>query len=503
MSINGFTFNGVHSDSFFMVNRINRSIAPNVTENLVKVPRRAGSYDFGTEISERRFSIDVTLIEFTTEHLADKMRAITEWLIDGTDELKELKFDTDPDIVYRARFVGDSDLTTLGPTGTASLTFLAPDPHAYSPLIGIEARSGSTMINYGANAKGYPRLQFNVKEPITSLNIARLGPSGVEHLLLGSNASVEQSVVYKDKRVLWDEMADPTKWTRGGIVDNNGKVEGRFLANSSGWYMYPESYSDDSSYQPDTKNPRSGPYSGWHGPSAIRALETPVQDFRAEFQFDIYSGGVAEVGRVQMYMLDVNGKVLAALTMGDNGYGTKNGRGVARVGPEGSGTNILNHLSRYWTDFRGGMWIRRVGNRWDAHVYERLPNGTHTSRYSSRNNYGFFYDKGGKWSDKVAQIQIHVGAYRDYAPLKTTGLLDVKVYSLGEDAKENEVPIIAEQGDVIEVDMAKSAVYFNGEARMELLNPTSKFISLEKGGNEIIYEDDKADLNIEYRERWL
>jgi hypothetical protein len=50
----------------------------------------------------------------------------------------------------------------------------------------------------------------------------------------------------------------------------------------------------------------------------------------------------------------------------------------------------------------------------------------------------------------------------------------------------NTVPLIARAGDVLEIDNSTGAILKNGVPFYQYLNPSSSYISLEKGANGIV-----------------
>lgn len=508
MSIKGFTFRGVHSSAFFIVNRINRSVAPEVEGHSVQIPERRGSYDFGSRVGARKWEVEVTFLEASTDDLWTKMRDVTGWLIDTKhDDLHELEFDSEPNRKYKARFTGGSQLDTLASMGTAVLTFVAPDPHAYSDPINLSIPSSGQTIMNGGGVETYPVMRFTLKKPTTSLDVARRNDHGeLDYIFLGKTTNVNQVAVYKDERVFWDQMTEPTEWINGGTVDG-GDTSGSWKVNSGGYYFLPESYYDES-YSPDYSNPNNPerPHEKWHGPSEVKALSNPVQDFKVDTRFEFAASGAEEIGRLEVYLLDINGAVLGKTSMVDLGTGRIQNLGEARAGTHGGGQHLVGTgqaTAGHWKDFDGGIWIRRVGNRWDAQFYGLDADGNHEWSHTTMMHYGYFYDDAGDFMNELAQIQIHAGAYADHKPVSRVQLHDIKVYNLTDYDRETEVPFIGQTEDVIEIDCAKSSVRVDGAKELGLLNPTSEFFSLARGGNDIIYDDSIADLEIEYKERWL
>lgn len=142
----GFTYDGVHSDAFFIVNSTNREILPHINNRLLSVPNRPGAYSFGIDVGIRKFSLDVTLIYSSVKELRAKVREIAGWLY--SEKPKPLVFDDEPGMTYYALLSDDTTLDQMGSAGFGKLTFICPDPYAY----GAEQTASGTLNNPG-NAK--------------------------------------------------------------------------------------------------------------------------------------------------------------------------------------------------------------------------------------------------------------------------------------------------------------------------------------------------------------
>jgi predicted phage tail component-like protein len=159
MAIKGFTFKGVHSDAFFIVNRIKQDMLPDITHRNVSVPDRIGALDVGIDIGMRQFDVEVTLSEDSTESLFKKVEKLSGWLIDN--ELHEFIDDNNPDCTYMVRLVGTASLERIASYGEGTLSFVAPNPLAKGKYRELSF-SGSTLKahNYG-NYKTGPEVVVN------------------------------------------------------------------------------------------------------------------------------------------------------------------------------------------------------------------------------------------------------------------------------------------------------------------------------------------------------
>lgn len=137
-----FTFDGKHSSELIdVVTDIRRRILPPVNNRTVDIPGSHGVYDYGFNFTGLEIQIDIMLIGSDYADLRAKVRNIAAWL--GQEEVKPLVFDDEPDKTYFARLSDSSELEEIIYSGSASLTFLCPDPFAYGPekeqlIAGIE-----------------------------------------------------------------------------------------------------------------------------------------------------------------------------------------------------------------------------------------------------------------------------------------------------------------------------------------------------------------------------
>jgi predicted phage tail component-like protein len=145
---NGFTFDGRHSNEFFIVNAKERSILPPISSKLLTIHGRPGAYDFGTQAGVRQISVPVTLID---TNLRDKVNDIAAWLRPIGDNPQPLIFDDEPDKYYDARLVGGSALTELVTLGQTTLTFECADPAKYSLFTNAGITWGNEVITFQAD----------------------------------------------------------------------------------------------------------------------------------------------------------------------------------------------------------------------------------------------------------------------------------------------------------------------------------------------------------------
>lgn len=123
-----FIFNGIDSRALLTTNTVGQSILPPVTTKMVAVPKRAGAFDFGTELGVRQIDVAVTIKAATWEELRAKARTLADWLYQ--DDLKPLVFNDEPELTYMARIAGGTDHEEIVFNGQGTITFMCPEPYA-------------------------------------------------------------------------------------------------------------------------------------------------------------------------------------------------------------------------------------------------------------------------------------------------------------------------------------------------------------------------------------
>ena len=88
----GFTYNGKHSSELGIVrvsdgSRFNENLLPTIKDKTVQVPGGDGTYYFGSEYTQRQFTINFAFDSLTEE----RIRELKTWL--GDKKIHKLSFD--------------------------------------------------------------------------------------------------------------------------------------------------------------------------------------------------------------------------------------------------------------------------------------------------------------------------------------------------------------------------------------------------------------------------
>ncbi|MFA4885455.1 MAG: distal tail protein Dit [Desulfotomaculaceae bacterium] len=165
-----FTFNGVSSTTHLIENKVHHTILAPLTSRNLKVPGRAGVYDFGVSTGAREIVIDVTIKGTSQADLRTKVRTIASWLFQ--DDLKPMVFSDEPDKTYYARVAGSTDLEQIVAVGQGAITFICPDPFAEGASVTQTFASGAAITNNGT-AKIFPIFTVNFTGAASSFKVMK------------------------------------------------------------------------------------------------------------------------------------------------------------------------------------------------------------------------------------------------------------------------------------------------------------------------------------------
>jgi hypothetical protein len=160
----------------------------------------------------------------------------------------------------------------------------------------------------------------------------------------------------------------------------------------------------------------------------------------------------------------------------------------------------MANVSKWWQDYSGIIRIERIGNLWTAY-FSTIKDGKHTYPRGSDGSL-YILDVDNQFMSLVSQVQVSFRIYPNTTavPMRVN---DLKVYKIN-NPTDNQIPYIAQAGDVIEIDHKLNSIQINGEDRKDLKDFGASFFALKKGSNLISYSPFSAvDLSIEWRERFL
>ncbi|CDQ21710.1 distal tail protein Dit [Halobacillus karajensis] len=477
---------GKQLPEFVNVTNIKRSVLPPIQNHMLKVRGKAGAYHYGQTVDIRTIEVDIAIISDGLGDVANKASVLAEWL--RHKEPVDLFIDDQPDRYYKVLHDGSSDIDEIVSVGKGTITFILTEPYAYgaSHTLNFTPVSGvATNIDVVGNGETYPDIKLMMKEDVTDISVV----SDDQFVHIGEYSDITQTAVDSEPTRLHDQMADPLNWTSAISVDD-GEIAGEFESN--GYSMHVK--------DGDFGTPEN--YTAWHGASGIQSLDRPVDNFEVEMRFGFNTEHAEDIGKIELYLLDSNNEQFGKIKIQDADPSRQSQRFLARAGIATGGTNFIDDFGEYkgvWKNMKQGLLkIARNGNQWSAYIgiYDEEKGIYHTQLYDD------WTDQNEKWTNQLAKVQIHIATHSTYNKYDVMNIQDIRVVerqTLG----DSQTPIIAKQNDIILIDNASATIYKNGVEFFEGLNPSSKFISLQKGNNGLVVAPAKADVELTYLERWL
>lgn len=507
-----FTFNSIHASDKGLVVQTAPSILPPVDVETQSVKGRAGAYFRRSQLGMGEINVKVSFIANDLYDYHTRLRNLASWL--KTDEPVPLVFDKEPDKTYYAILSGDTSVERTARMGEGTLTFLCPDPYAYSPEeeVTIDSATHTANINNDSNTDLYPKYHFKFNQDSTYLIVAtENGP-----IQIGEPAGIDDEVTYiQRKPILIDTFSDFTGWSETGVVEDDWHKAGSIeYVDSSPW----NGFQAKSFGTYDETNMSKG----WHGPSLVKALPEPVQDFDFYYQIDftnnssVYEGTArsryVQMGRICLYFLDANDSVVGMTEIHDTTRKAQKATGYARLGAKSPSSPVVMDYWRHprayvynnhYSGFVGRLYGGRRGNRW--FFQPGLFSWGGDERVVGWRKMFDYIDKDGIYSAPISKIQLAFLKYKDDNHMTMLGDA-IRLYARNvSKPAPNKRPVIFNKEDEVIIDTERGQIYKNGELFMEGINPASQFKPLPLGENAISAEPvaSTKEAYVTYRKRWL
>jgi predicted phage tail component-like protein len=476
------SFNGIKKDYLICERGKRRSAFAPIKRNLLPVPGVPGAYLDGIETEVRVIEQPIIINGKDRFDVRKLEEDLSDWLI--TDQPAELIFEEEPDRVYYAVVDGAVNIEDIARFGRGSVTFICPDPYKYGALedIGqVTDLSTPVVINNTGKASTSPNFKITLKNYTTFLDII----SDEDYMRIGRPVNIDEFAVAERELVLRDTMSTTAGWgdaqssdIDGGVVAGTMTSDGtKFIATSHG----------------------TG--TAWHGPAKIRSLGQELENFDISFQPILDNDDLAKIGRIELYLLDVNKKAVAKLAIKDMSKGQGGNIAELRVGD-----NVVNHfmISDYgtnwntWHNFNGLLQMTKKGNKWTAYVAKFI-DGDRNNRTSRM--FVEWEDRENQFTRKVAHVVVHIGTYGTSTPSRMS-IQDLEVYKLNE-LTQNQIPYIGRAGDVFEFDMKASKILKNGDFFMRK-DFGARFFQLQRGDNVLVFNPPEVigKVEAEWRQRF-
>jgi len=481
--------NGIDVSGLMRIKRINRRLAPTIENLVFDVPGRHGMYHIRNQLKQRRIDIDFDIIGTSTADRIEKAHALAGILASQND--LTIILPDEPQKMYIGSLSGDTDLEEIMHLARGTISFICSDPYA----LDVSTQSASfgtssllTVSNTGT-AETYPVFEITFNAPTTFFEIrnhSSIYPAtGTPRaIMLGSAASdFEQTPVDPMTLLIHDTMGSTSGWQAGVSVDG-GIITGQMASDGQRFYA-----SD------------FGSGSEWHGPALRRVLSTPVQDFLLQARIKL-NNLVGQSGRVEIYLFDVNDRAVGKIALKDNSSRAQLNTFEARAGELTGGTYFVaekGDTPGVWNNFDGILELERNGNRWRAYIAKVRPDGTHYARRTR-----FFTDTQGLYAAQVSSVQVHIAVGANYEPCDMS-IDELRFYRINQVQQTTQVPYIAYQGDVIQVDCGLNRVLLNGRPSNHIVALENHFFALEKGQNllELFPKGITSNVQVTWRRRWV
>lgn len=478
--IHNFTFNREKKDYIRILSHGKPYSAPR-NVSILKVDGMKGGHVDYIDVDPIIIPLTIRVEANSQEQLNERAEEIADWLT--TDEPKELVFDVMPNRTYYALLNSQITPEDMVRFSTVELEFICPDgvkhgdekPDSFSS-------DGFLWLDYKGTEPTRPIFRMEVKEAST---FAMVQNQDNRYMMIGRPYDVESHTFQRYERVFYTDANTTNGWAKasngdidGGIVDGNiVPRNNRFIAESYG----------------------SG--NNWHGPAIKTSISEPLQDFRlSAFVGFLNLQQAAMVGRVEIYLLDVNNNAVAKMALKDTSAARANVFAEMRAGDRDTGQMIINdHGSRVgaWNNFSGQLQIAREGNVWSAYV---ALVDTATRRHHARRIVRAWPDTHEISTRPVTQIVVHLGTVGKHTPIHAnSGVSSIILEKINQ---EQGIPYIVYPGDVIEFDHVNEDIYLNGISRKDLKDFGATYFDIEKGENRLVTYPDIFHTSVYYRERF-
>ncbi|GEK57128.1 hypothetical protein CHL76_02235 [Marinococcus halophilus] len=149
--MNGFTFDGVHSDDLgVIVNKKNVPMSPPVNGRTQTIDGFDGAWDYGVSYDPREIDLECTIFKTEKRTMKDNLRQIVK-AFNPRKGAKKLVFDDEPDKCYFARLDAQVPLEQKGQMGTFTIELVCPErPHTY----GTDERIGTFSNDLNTSHEG-------------------------------------------------------------------------------------------------------------------------------------------------------------------------------------------------------------------------------------------------------------------------------------------------------------------------------------------------------------
>jgi predicted phage tail component-like protein len=160
-----FTFNGTSSNGIFKTNAIRRQMLAPIESEIKTIRGKGGGIALKSFLGVREIEIDVTLLRTNNTDLRSYVEnTVVPWLY--TDIEKNLIFTDEPERIYKAKLISDTEIEDFLGMGEVTLKFICADPFKYRDWektffagTAITNAGVFTVLNEGT-APVYPKIRI-------------------------------------------------------------------------------------------------------------------------------------------------------------------------------------------------------------------------------------------------------------------------------------------------------------------------------------------------------
>jgi predicted phage tail component-like protein len=515
-------FNNQSLPDNVQVQNITNSILPPIERNTVKIAGKAGTTTLSRDIGDRVITVSFVIDAPTAEDYHKAVRDLATFLY--YDEPKKLEILSEPSKYYMAMVDGESEIEPVtDKIGTVEITLIASQPFAYDDTtqtpVTLAIDGSTTVVENKGNFDAYPVLEIDFKDKTTYVGVAN-NTTG-EQLVLGAAVLIGEQNPYDLRETLIDDsmaaVGSNTQLSTGtafnpiayASINPSGDADGIDKVNMTA-IARPIAGSTQTGLGVEGQNYGTG--SGWHGAGLLRSLTDlfTTDDFSMEFDLQFENYNPLAVGKMEMYIfsgsfLGADAKLIAKLNFQDSADGLldpqlwvkfcKPDNSTGYLGYTGSTTisvdEMKNRPKRFYHNPTGLIRIRiaRRNTNWRVWIALIDPSDGGFGKVLKQDLFEYNDVNNELNYDIPTGIVLTTAVYNTHLVPTNMIFHGMKVYEeLIDLVDETGRPYIFDAGDKLVISTGEAMIYKNGELFFEYLDPTSNFIKLVRGNNDIVVQ---------------
>lgn len=352
------------SDIGFVVGHYSKPLAPQLTRSAVDIPGRFGDLYLGTNYGAKTWTIPITIIATDPDDYYRIHENISNALMDPFEDpgqLYPIVFGDDPKKAeYYGHFTEMPDPVFVSEnawTAQTTLTFVCADPRGYLPEKDIKITDPVTSIPVEGNSEAFPIIHVDVKKPIPHFGYVK----GDEYVAVGNDKDFDAddpNYIQNNEPVILNEPCDSMAGFTGGEPTTfsivNGHNAGHFRGTGNAMTV---DYQDKAKPANGRRDWGKAQVEGsWHGPAMVHTPITNVtKDWQFEFRFHHTKYYNRAMAKIEVYLLDTDGKRRARVSIKDKQSGVAPGM-TFDIGPDNNNAHYVigRGENKPWLDWKDG-----------------------------------------------------------------------------------------------------------------------------------------------------